>query len=483
MDLVGVKEVAELLGWDHSKVSVYLGRGKLPTPVAHLAAGPIWYKQDIEAFATTGVQAVSLPKTSASPHKTRTTIPRSDHLWIGAFWHQILYPQISPGGLNDFGNFLAQTIKRTFGSTLPDYVAAARMDGLEDLKTPAQRKAAAALLRLLHSHLERHERKLLGFAHEGFLYFCGFFPDMADKPASCLDAVVDRLRHVILILQSERGQSVTFGLCARAAKLKSTGNDAYLAFHRSAQYAVVALRTQLHNNKGQVGINDEPDRKETSVFPAKITEWLRQVVQTGNVDRVAAVCLELSDYLFGYAYIPLLQLRALLQTLLVSMTLATQAVGVESAVIYTLNTRYRTLLMAPYDYTQVQQILKDAIADFTSAVAKVLLRKQEHPAVQAAEKYIRQHSKEPLSLPAIAKVVGLSAPYLSKLFNTYRGISITDFINHERVETARNLLLDPFMSITNVAFAAGFGSLQHFNRVFRATQGCTPTYFRSLKSV
>jgi hypothetical protein len=51
MDLVGVKEASEILGWDKRKVSVYLGRGKLPEPIARLAAGPVWYRRDIEAFA------------------------------------------------------------------------------------------------------------------------------------------------------------------------------------------------------------------------------------------------------------------------------------------------------------------------------------------------------------------------------------------------------------------------------------------------
>jgi hypothetical protein len=50
MDLVGVREVAALLGWDQRKVSVYFGRGKLPEPIARLAAGPVWDRVDIERF-------------------------------------------------------------------------------------------------------------------------------------------------------------------------------------------------------------------------------------------------------------------------------------------------------------------------------------------------------------------------------------------------------------------------------------------------
>jgi len=48
--LVGVKEAAELLGWDKAKVSVYLARGILPKPVARLASGPVWHREQIEEY-------------------------------------------------------------------------------------------------------------------------------------------------------------------------------------------------------------------------------------------------------------------------------------------------------------------------------------------------------------------------------------------------------------------------------------------------
>lgn len=51
MELVGVAEAAEILGWDKRRVSVYHARGLLPSPVAVLRAGPVWRRADIEAFA------------------------------------------------------------------------------------------------------------------------------------------------------------------------------------------------------------------------------------------------------------------------------------------------------------------------------------------------------------------------------------------------------------------------------------------------
>lgn len=49
-DLVGLAEAAEVLGWDRRRVSVYIRRGKFPEPVARVAAGPLWTRQQIEEF-------------------------------------------------------------------------------------------------------------------------------------------------------------------------------------------------------------------------------------------------------------------------------------------------------------------------------------------------------------------------------------------------------------------------------------------------
>lgn len=49
-ELLGVREVAEFIGWLPAKVSTYYKRGKLPEPVQVLASGPIWTRQQIEEY-------------------------------------------------------------------------------------------------------------------------------------------------------------------------------------------------------------------------------------------------------------------------------------------------------------------------------------------------------------------------------------------------------------------------------------------------
>jgi hypothetical protein len=50
-DLVGVSEAAEIMGWDKRRVITYIDRGHFPEPIASLAGGRIWLREDVEGYA------------------------------------------------------------------------------------------------------------------------------------------------------------------------------------------------------------------------------------------------------------------------------------------------------------------------------------------------------------------------------------------------------------------------------------------------
>jgi hypothetical protein len=49
--LAGVSEAAAILGWDRRRVITYVDRGAFPEPLARLASGRVWRRDDVEAFA------------------------------------------------------------------------------------------------------------------------------------------------------------------------------------------------------------------------------------------------------------------------------------------------------------------------------------------------------------------------------------------------------------------------------------------------
>lgn len=52
-EMVGVKEAAEILGWDVRRVATYRSRGAFPEPVAEMAMGPVWTREQIEEYKAT----------------------------------------------------------------------------------------------------------------------------------------------------------------------------------------------------------------------------------------------------------------------------------------------------------------------------------------------------------------------------------------------------------------------------------------------
>jgi hypothetical protein len=49
--LAGVAEAADIMAWDKRRVITYIDRGHFPEPIASLASGRVWLREDVEAYA------------------------------------------------------------------------------------------------------------------------------------------------------------------------------------------------------------------------------------------------------------------------------------------------------------------------------------------------------------------------------------------------------------------------------------------------
>jgi AraC-like DNA-binding protein len=92
--------------------------------------------------------------------------------------------------------------------------------------------------------------------------------------------------------------------------------------------------------------------------------------------------------------------------------------------------------------------------------------------------FIEVHLGERLTLAGIARASSLSTRSLVRLFRKELGTSVVEFILRRRVARSRKLLLDPGRTCAEIAFEVGFGSVQHFNRIFRRLENQTPNEWR-----
>jgi AraC-like DNA-binding protein len=98
----------------------------------------------------------------------------------------------------------------------------------------------------------------------------------------------------------------------------------------------------------------------------------------------------------------------------------------------------------------------------------------------AAIEYINAHFREPnLSLGSAATALRISTRYLQKLFER-KETSFTAQVNRMRLDHAHTLLRQGVsLRVSDIAFQSGFSDVSHFNRMFRARFGETPSELRA----
>lgn len=125
--------------------------------------------------------------------------------------------------------------------------------------------------------------------------------------------------------------------------------------------------------------------------------------------------------------------------------------------------------------------LLEIFADQLGGLCNQLLvqgRNGEPPVVQRAKEFIAQHFFEDISSARLAKELHFSRFYFCTVFKRSTGLTFTEYLARVRVERVKELLLNPNLRVSEIAFQTGFQSLTHFNRVFLKLTGQSPTKFR-----
>jgi AraC-like DNA-binding protein/ligand-binding sensor protein len=126
--------------------------------------------------------------------------------------------------------------------------------------------------------------------------------------------------------------------------------------------------------------------------------------------------------------------------------------------------------------------LLEIFAGHLSELSNQIVVQQENaepPMITKAKQYIQENQTEELSLGQVAKAVNASAFYFCKMFKKAAGVNFTEYVCRVRISSAKNLLLNPNLRVSEIAYQVGFQSLTHFNRVFKKIVGEAPTEYRA----
>jgi AraC family transcriptional regulator len=98
-------------------------------------------------------------------------------------------------------------------------------------------------------------------------------------------------------------------------------------------------------------------------------------------------------------------------------------------------------------------------------------------ALRAVEEYIHAHLDQKFALADLADVANLSEFHFARLFKQTTGLPPHQFIIHQRVERAKQLITAGGLSLAQVAVEVGFSDQSQLTRHFKRLVGVTPKQF------
>jgi transcriptional regulator of acetoin/glycerol metabolism len=102
--------------------------------------------------------------------------------------------------------------------------------------------------------------------------------------------------------------------------------------------------------------------------------------------------------------------------------------------------------------------------------------------MRRVREYVDAHLSENIDLAMLAAVAGLSLHHFARQFKQSSGVTPHHYLTKKRVERAQEMLAQTGLSLSEIAYAAGFSDQSHLARHFRYMVGTTPREFRRSQS-
>lgn len=94
------------------------------------------------------------------------------------------------------------------------------------------------------------------------------------------------------------------------------------------------------------------------------------------------------------------------------------------------------------------------------------------------QRYIEHHLAEPLRVADLASLACLSEAHFSTQFRRQTGLSPWQFVRRQRLGTARQMILQSALPLTDIALQTGFASQSTLSHAFRRCFGVSPRQLR-----
>ena len=139
------------------------------------------------------------------------------------------------------------------------------------------------------------------------------------------------------------------------------------------------------------------------------------------------------------------------------------------------------MLMMPNRVVSSAELLELFLSIYKHQDRSALHKSEESRAqsyVDFALRYIHTNYQNPVTVGELTELLGVSQPYLFRIFKAVTGKSPKQYLGDYRLLQAKKLLAETQLTVTEVASSVGYADVLAFSKFFRTRQGISPQQYR-----
>jgi two-component system response regulator YesN len=219
------------------------------------------------------------------------------------------------------------------------------------------------------------------------------------------------------------------------------------------------------------------DNTAFSPYPLEQEQLLVDKVKNGDRAGAREILNELLGVLLFHNPGDINVLKARMLELLTILSRAAVEAGADANILLTRNQGHINAVLKFHTPEQLCAWIPQPLEEFIDYVCQIRTRNPAAPVRQAIN-YLEANYHQNVTLPGVARHVGLSPSRIEHLFKQYTSRTLSDYLMRLRVEHAKRLLLTTSLSAPEICRQIGYRQQPYFSRIFKRITGLTPTAFR-----
>ena len=167
--------------------------------------------------------------------------------------------------------------------------------------------------------------------------------------------------------------------------------------------------------------------------------------------------------------------------LLILCSRASMRGGLSPEIAYNLNDYYAQKIEQCQSMADTTKVGAQILEDYVARVRESRENPDVSDSIRNSCEYIKAHLTEPIQVKKLAQQSGYAEYYFSHKFKKEMGVSVKEYILHEKINQAKVMLTSSDESIQKIGDSLAFGSRSYFYTCFQKAEGMSPSEYRNTK--